>query len=198
MSDMTERKRILINDIRIPYGAGNYDEEAILKAESVLRKKTGAAPSSLQIAKKSIDARREITFVYTVYAEISCSEKKLSDPKIKLFSEPELNLTKGNEKLASRPVIIGFGPAGMFAGLLLAREGYRPLILERGADVDARTEAVEKFMRGGSLDVNTNIQFGAGGAGTFSDGKLTTRINDPLIAYVLRTLVELGAPEDIV
>ena len=198
MTDMAEKKRILINDIRIPYGSGSYDEEAIRKASSILRKKTGEVPTELKIAKKSIDARREITFVYTVYAEISCSEKKLNDPKIKLFSEPVLEVKKGREALADRPVIIGFGPAGMFAGLLLAKEGYRPLILERGADVDARTEAVEKFMHGGSFDVSTNIQFGAGGAGTFSDGKLTTRINDPLIAYVLKILVELGAPEDIV
>jgi len=85
----------------------------------------------------------------------------------------------------------------MFAGLLLAENGYAPLILERGGDVDERVAAVEKFTREGSLDVNTNIQFGAGGAGTFSDGKLTTRINDPLIAYVLKILHELGAPEDI-
>jgi len=198
MTDKTNVKRVLLNDIRIQYGSGNYDEEAVIKAEAILRKKTGRKPDVLKIAKKSIDARRGITFVYTVYAELAEGAKIPDDPGIKLFSEPALDVKKGQEKLNARPIIIGFGPAGMFAGLLLAKEGYRPLILERGADVDTRTEAVERFTREGILDTSTNIQFGAGGAGTFSDGKLTTRINDPLIAYVLRLLVELGAPEDII
>lgn len=192
-------KRILINDIRVQYreGGRDFDQEAIHKAASLIHKKTDANPKNLQISKKSIDARRDISFVYTVYAEVECSDRAIRDSAFKLFSEPELNLTKGKEKMHTRPVIVGFGPSGMFAGLLLAEQGYRPLILERGADVDARVEAVEKFIREGVLDVRTNIQFGAGGAGTFSDGKLTTRINDPLIAYVLRILVDLGAPQDI-
>lgn len=196
---MKNIKRIQINDIRVQYreGGRDFDAEAIHKAASLIHKKTGADPKNLQISKKSIDARKGISFVYTVYAEVECSERAIRDPAFKLFSEPELTLTKGTEKLSTRPVIVGFGPAGMFAGLLLAEQGYKPLILERGADVDARVRAVEKFIRDGVLDVNTNIQFGAGGAGTFSDGKLTTRINDPLIAYVLRILVDLGAPEDI-
>ncbi len=151
----------------------------------------------MQISKKSVDARREISFVYTVYGEVCCKDKAIDDPAFRLYCEPELTVKLGKEPLKHSPVIVGFGPAGMFAGLLLAKYGYRPLILERGADVDKRTAAVEHFTKTGQLDTETNIQFGAGGAGTFSDGKLTTRINDPLIAYVLRTLVELGAPEDI-
>ena len=87
--------------------------------------------------------------------------------------------------MVHRPVIAGFGPAGMFAALLLAQQGYRPLILERGMDVDRRVQAVESFWKSGVLDPKTNVQFGEGGAGTFSDGKLTTRIHDPRCGYVM-------------
>lgn len=196
---MHKIKRIQINDIRVQYreGGRDHDAEAIHKAASLIHKKTGADPTNLHISKKSIDARRDISFVYTVYAEIECSDKVLRDPAFKQFSEPEMELKKGTEKLENRPVIVGFGPAGIFAGLLLAEHGYRPLILERGASVDERVRMVDRFIKDGVLDISTNIQFGAGGAGTFSDGKLTTRINDTLIAYVLRILCDLGAPEDI-
>ena len=194
---MKQTKKIQIGGIRVQYreGGRDFDAEAIHKAASRIYKSTGVKPRSLKISKKSIDARRDISFVYTVYAEIDGG--RWNDPDIKPCSEAELNLSRGTTPMNHRPVIVGFGPAGMFAGLLLAENGYAPLILERGGDVDERVAAVEKFTREGSLDVNTNIQFGAGGAGTFSDGKLTTRINDPLIAYVLKILHELGAPEDI-
>ena len=91
----------------------------------------------------------------------------------------------GSDRLEHPPVIVGFGPAGMFAGLALARMGYRPIILERGADVDRRVQSVRGFWDGRQLDPQTNVQFGEGGAGTFSDGKLTTRINDPRCSFVL-------------
>ncbi|MDO4204387.1 MAG: hypothetical protein Q4D07_07840 [Selenomonadaceae bacterium] len=107
-------------------------------------------------------------------------------------------LTKGQESGESRPVVVGFGPAGMFAALLLARAGLSPLVLERGADVDSRTTQVANFWAGKSpLDPTTNVQFGEGGAGTFSDGKLTTRVDSPLIRDVLEAMVEFGAPEEI-
>ncbi len=94
-------------------------------------------------------------------------------------------------------VIAGFGPAGMFAGLVLAEYGFSPVIIERGGDVDSRVKIVENFQKNAVLDTETNIQFGEGGAGTFSDGKLTTRINDPLCGYVLEKFAEFGAPEEI-
>ena len=196
---MKEMQRLLVNDIRVQYKAGDrdFEAEAIHKAASLIYKKTGLKPYNLKISKKSIDARRDISFVYSVYAEVE-SGKKIDCAEIKAFSEPDFVLECGGTILPKRPVIIGFGPAGIFAGLTLAKYGFSPLILERGSAVEERVAAVEKFIRDGVLDTSTNIQFGAGGAGTFSDGKLTTRINDSGILYVLRTLRELGAPEDII
>ena len=103
----------------------------------------------------------------------------------------------GQAKLKNRPVVVGFGPAGMFAGLVLAKYGYRPIILERGAEIDKRVKDVSLFWETGKLDTQSNVQFGEGGAGTFSDGKLTTRINDPLCDYVLNEFVRFGAPNEI-
>ena len=174
---MKEYQKITIGNIRVPYRPkDDPDAAAIHKAASFLNRKTGAAPQNLQIAKKSIDARKraELAFVYTVYAEIDVKPSVLakleSDPDIKRFTEPELNLTHGSTPMEHRPVIVGFGPAGMFAALVLAENGFRPIIFERGADVDERVAAVERFTKEGILDPGTNIQFGAGGAGTFSDG----------------------------
>lgn len=203
---MKELQKITIGNIRIVYRPGEKndpDAAAVHKAASFLNRKTGVTPQNLQIAKKSIDARKrsELAFVYTVYVELDCKPSVVAklekEPDIKRFTEPELNLTCGIRPMEHRPVIVGFGPAGMFAGLVLAEHGFRPIIFERGADVDERVAAVERFTREGILDTDTNIQFGAGGAGTFSDGKLTTRIGDSNIAYVLRKLHELGAPADI-
>ena len=110
-----------------------------------------------------------------------------------LKSDRSVRLTPGDEIMERRPVVVGFGPAGMFASLYLAKYGYRPIVLERGRSVAERIKSVERFNRDGILDAQSNIQFGAGGAGTFSDGKLTTRIGDPYVQTVLSVFGEMGA-----
>ncbi len=157
----------------------------------------------LELYKKSVDARKKdsIHFVCSVsgvaYVKENADEIKLRKFNIKLTNEKALDFEPGNKKLANRPIIVGFGPAGMFSALMLAKYGYRPIVLERGGDVDSRCTAVKLFEETGQLDTENNIQFGAGGAGTFSDGKLTTRISDPYVRYVLKVLHEMGAPEDV-
>lgn len=158
---------------------------------------------SLHIYKEAIDARHKgsIQFVYTVDVAIDGEElilKRNRDADV--APAPELEYTpvrKGSTVLASRPVIVGAGPAGLFAGLLLAEMGFKPLLLERGDDVDRRAAVVDDFWRSGRLNPRTNVQFGEGGAGTFSDGKLTTNIKDPRCRKVLKELVAAGAPMDI-
>ena len=108
---------------------------------------------------------------------------------------PEPRAT-GSRRLVYRPAVCGLGPAGLFCALLLAEQGYRPVVLERGAPMDERDRAVSLFSGGGALDPNTNIQFGEGGAGAYSDGKLTTRIGDVRCELVLRRLRAHGAPAE--
>ncbi|MBM7855524.1 putative FAD-dependent dehydrogenase [Desulfohalotomaculum tongense] len=156
-----------------------------------------------RIYKQSIDARKKdkIYFVYTVDVRLKKEKNILDKIKSKDISvTPNLKykyVQHGFSKLEHRPVIVGTGPAGLFCGLILAQMGYRPLLLERGADVDTRTERVQKFWQTGQLDTGCNVQFGEGGAGTFSDGKLTTMIKNKRCRKVLEELVQAGAPEEI-
>lgn len=157
---------------------------------------------SLRIEKESIDARKKpLKFIYTVLVEVDQEKKilqKMKDPQVSLYQAPErLAFSKGGEKLMDRPVIVGLGPAGLFAGLKLAREGYRPIVLEQGEPMAERDRSVDIFMQTGVLNPRSNIQFGEGGAGAYSDGKLTTRIKDPRVHEVLDTLISHGAPEEI-
>lgn len=160
-------------------------------------------PSELKIIKKSGDARHkdDIHFVYTV--AFSCENengiirKNTGNKSISLYKEIPYSLPE-KAKLSKRPVIIGFGPAGMFAALYLAQCGIRPIVLERGLDVDSRKEKVRLFWEKGILDTECNVQFGEGGAGTFSDGKLNTGVNDPLSRIVFEEFVRHGAPEEII
>lgn len=175
-------------------------EYAIEKAYSLLKLSEGEIVSA-KIHKTSVDARHGITFVSSVYIELSSSarEKKLSEkfPNVKLYQNSPLHVNFGDEKLDGEIIIAGFGPAGMFCALTLCEFGYKPIVLERGAAMDERIAAVEGYWHNGILDSQTNVQFGEGGAGTFSDGKLTTRINDPLCSRVLEKLCEFGAPDEI-
>lgn len=155
------------------------------------------------IYKSSLDARKrsEIHLVSSVMLTLKSDklEKKLSEKRkdVRYFEEISVKPAISPEKRSGRVVIAGFGPAGMFCALLLSEYGYRPIVLERGDEVGNRVEAVKSFWSGNPLDKKTNVQFGEGGAGTFSDGKLTTRIGDPLARYVLKKFCEFGAPEEI-
>lgn len=151
------------------------------------------------IAKRSVDSRRrnEIRFVYTVGFELTEGSEVAPDNGVRIIEQTPLELVVGSKPLQNRPVIIGFGPAGLFCGLYLARMGYKPLILERGGSMEDRVIAVDSFHTKGTLDTECNVQFGEGGAGTFSDGKLTTRINDPRCDAILHDLVSAGASADI-
>jgi len=160
-----------------------------------------------KIVKESIDARDkgDIKFIYTVDFDV---EQRQGARKVKLKPDPKKNLSiapdmsykapePGVRELKHRPVIAGFGPCGIFCALILAQQGYRPIVLERGKCVSERAEDVQNFWNGGALNTESNVQFGEGGAGTFSDGKLTTGIKDPRIHKVLSEFVSAGAPDEI-
>ncbi|MGL5345955.1 MAG: NAD(P)/FAD-dependent oxidoreductase [Peptostreptococcaceae bacterium] len=154
------------------------------------------------IFKESIDARKRgrIDFVYTVDVELKNESKTLKNKVKDVVQVKEMNyigVELGTEKLNSRPVIIGSGPAGLFAALVLAQRGFNPLLLERGLDVDTRSKDIDEFWNNRKFKSNSNVQFGEGGAGTFSDGKLTTRIKDIRCRKVLEELVNFGAPDEI-
>lgn len=158
----------------------------------------------IHVVRRAIDARKKpnIVFVYTLLLEVHNEQavmKKLrNDKNITLFTpeEPE-PIVHGTTPLAHQPVVIGFGPAGMMAAFYLAREGYRPIVLERGQDVDTRTADIETFWKQGVFKATSNVQFGEGGAGTFSDGKLTTRVTHPRLHEISKYFVAAGAPEEI-
>ncbi len=190
---------IAVSGLRLPPGSG----EAQAVAEACRR--CGVAAGALKhgaLRRVSYDARHgQVSMVCSVLLALEDVrlEQKLaqSSSDVALFEKKSLEVVCGSETLAHQPVVAGFGPAGMFAALLLAEHGYRPLVLERGGGMDARVRAVDGFFAGSALDPECNVQFGEGGAGTFSDGKLTTRINDPLCDYVLETFVKFGAPESV-
>lgn len=170
-----------IDNIKMPITAGEKE----VKREAEKRVKIKNA-SYFRILKKSLDARDKNNIKYIYSVEIGEKEEiETFKPKLQSAEKPV------------KVIIAGFGPAGIFCALYLARSGFNPVVLERGKCVDERQKSVYKFVNDGFLDVNSNIQFGEGGAGTFSDGKLNTGVNHPLIKTVLRDFVEHGAPDDI-
>ena len=190
---------ILVRNIRLPLSAG--EPQAFEKALHAARIPRGKV-QHLGVAKLSVDARHgQPKLVYTVAvtlkepAEEAAFAARCGDASLQ--QKVDFSVQNGIQPLAHRPVVCGLGPAGLFAALLLARQGYQPIVLERGPALDERVKAVEHFSATGELDVNANIQFGEGGAGTFSDGKLTTRIGDELCGFVTEVFLQHGAPEEI-
>lgn len=149
-----------------------------------------------EIYRKSIDARRGIFYNYQVIVNVEISEKKLAKIKnASYFEEKDYEILPPYEE--KTVTVVGFGPAGIFASYILAKYGYKPVIIERGKDVNSRQRDIAEFFKTGVLKEESNIQFGEGGAGTFSDGKLTARSKDFRQREVLKILVENGAPKDI-
>ena len=182
--------KISIND--------NNKEHIINKVSNIL--KTNVI--DYKIVKRSIDARdkNNMLFIYTLDVEVEDESKvKLSDNITITPDESYTIENKGNISLNYRPIVIGCGPSGLFAAYLLSLYGYKPILFERGKDVDSRVQDIDEFLSTGKLNINSNIQFGEGGAGTFSDGKLNTLVKDKnnRMKFVFDTFVECGAPEEI-
>jgi uncharacterized FAD-dependent dehydrogenase len=200
---------IEIRNLALPLSAGGPSGEDATTRE--VARRLGVDETrvvALRLVKRSVDARRKgnVHFVATLRvmlddstgeSEAEVVRRAADDDVLIAVTEPSSAFAGLAIAPAVRPIVVGTGPAGLFAALVLARSGARPLVLERGAEVGARVRAVDAFIRDGVLDPDTNVQFGEGGAGTFSDGKLTTNTKDPRCRGVLQALVAAGADEEI-
>ena len=197
---------IRISQLKLPCGHSEADlEEKIRKTIKLKDRDT----VRYRIRKHSIDARKkpQLFDIYTVDADLKMGIKaerklaaKLRNRNIAVVEESGYQFPPaGGEKMNTRPAVIGAGPAGLFCALMLAEHGYRPILLERGRCVEERAKDIDRYWESGKLDPSSNVQFGEGGAGTFSDGKLNTQINDKTgrSEKVLQVFTEAGAPEDI-
>lgn len=187
-------KMLIINNVKVPLECTNY-KTAIANKLKIQENDI----TSFKIVKKAIDSRNknDVFFICNFVIEVSNKviKKVLKSKDIKPHKEYKYNIKKvnTNEKI----IIVGTGPAGLFCAYTLALSGIKPIVIERGEDVDNRITSVSNFFKEGKLNTESNLQYGEGGAGTFSDGKLTTNINDERIEFIKNTFVNFGATEDI-
>ncbi len=191
---------IRIRDIVLP---PEHDANQLLYEAAKLLKISGSKIRKLSIVRRSIDARKkpDVRIIYTVDIAVEGSENKIlrnsGCKRAAIVQNVRYKPPKSTVDSKKRPVVVGFGPAGMFAALILANAGLKPIVLERGEDAVTRHRKVEEFFSTGKLDTRSNVQFGEGGAGTFSDGKLNTGVNNIRISWILEQFVKAGAREDI-
>ncbi len=183
-----------LEGLKLAVGEG---EEKLLPLSAKMLKTSEKAIRSLRVLRRSVDARGEVSFVYSVAVEVENEAQLLKRCKSASPYREEAYTLPAAVSSNERPVVIGAGPAGLFAALLLAKCGTRPILLERGKCVEERKRDVDRFWATGELDESSNVQFGEGGAGTFSDGKLNTGTKDPRHRFILETFVHFGAHEDI-
>jgi len=189
---------ILINNVMLPLDTDFENLERV--SANALKTDIGNIKHA-ELYRKSVDARKKnnIMFCCSLLVEVKQGEERLIKKlkNVQGFERKPYIWKKATNTPQIRPVIAGFGPAGMFAGIALARAGLCPIILERGSDADTRTQQVKEFFEGGKLNPESNVQFGEGGAGTFSDGKLNTGIKNIRLRTVLEELYSHGAPKNI-
>ncbi|MCR5809740.1 MAG: FAD-dependent oxidoreductase [Clostridiales bacterium] len=193
--------KLLATDLNMPFNAEESTLRLLIAADTKL---PAESISGIRVVRRSLDARdkNDIRFIYSAEFEISDEDHRRNSRRFarnvtKAPERPEPAAVTGTIPQPAPVVIVGGGPAGLFAALTLAERGYKTILIERGKSIAERRASVEGFWSGGSLDPESNIMFGEGGAGAFSDGKLTTRIKDPRAELIVEALVKYGAPERI-